>query len=148
MDVRILKWIKYYLSERKQFVEKNGKKSEWQNVTSGIPQGTVLGTLVFLLYINDLPDIIMSNIYMYADDTKLYIYRKIKSPEDLQILQNDLTKLCIWSKKWLLKFHPNKCSCLSIGKKNHCVLSSHVIEQDCGFNERYRSNNKLKSNFQ
>ena len=81
LDARILKWIKYYLSERKQFVEINGKKSEWQNVTSGIPQGTVLGTLVFLLYINDLPDIIMSNIYMYADDTKLY--RKIKSPEDL-----------------------------------------------------------------
>ena len=119
MDARILKWIKYYLSERKQFVEINGKKSEWQNVTSGIPQGTVLGTLVFLLYINDLPDIIMSNIYMYADDTKLY--RKIKSPEDLQILQNDLTKLCIWSKKWLLKFHPKNVHACPLEKRNHCV---------------------------
>ena len=130
MDARIIKWIKYYLSERKQFVEINGKKSEWQNVTSGIPQGSVLGPLLFLIYINDLPDGIMSNIYMYADDIKLY--REIKSPEDHQILQNDLTKLCIWSKKWLLKIHPKKCSCLSIGKKKSLceyVLSSHVIEQ-------------------
>ena len=115
LDARIIKWIKYYLSERKQFVEINGKKSEWQNVTSGIPQGSVLGPLLFLIYINDLPDGIMSTIYMYADNTKLY--REIKSHEDHQILQNDLTKLCIWSKKWLLKFHPKKCSCLSIGKE-------------------------------
>ena len=132
LDARIIKWIKYYLSERKQFVEINGKKSEWQNVTSGIPQGSVLGPLLFLIYINDLPDGIMSNIYMYADDTKLY--REIKSPEDHQILQNDLTKLCVWSKKWLLKFHPKKCSCLSTGKKKSLceyvlLLSSHVIEQ-------------------
>ena len=59
-------------------------------------------------------------------------YREIKSPEDHQILQNDLTKLCIWSKKWLLKFHPKKCSSLSTGKKKSLceyVLSSHVIEQ-------------------
>ena len=52
---------------------------------------------------------------MYADDTKLY--REIKSPDDHQILQNDLSKLYAWSKKWLLKFHPKKCSCLTIGKK-------------------------------
>ena len=58
------------------------------------PQGSMLGPLIFLIYENDLPDGIMSNIYMYADDTKLY--REIKSPEDHQILQNDLTKLCIW----------------------------------------------------
>ena len=57
-------------------------------------QGTVLGPLLFLIYISDLPNGIMSNIYMYPDDTKLY--REIKSPEDHQILQNDLTKLYIW----------------------------------------------------
>ena len=51
---------------------------------------------------------------MYADDSKLYC--EIKSPDDHQILQNDLSKLCTWSKKWLLKFHPKKCSCLTIGK--------------------------------
>ena len=69
---------------------------------------------------------------MYADDTKLY--SEIKSPDDHQILQNDLSKLCTWSKKWLLKFHPKKCSCLTIGKKLESPsysydLSSHITEQ-------------------
>ena len=122
------------MSERKQYVEINGQKSEWQKVTSGIrriPQGrSVLGPLLFLIYINDLPDGITSTIYMYADDTKLY--REIKSPDDHQILQNDFSKLCTWSKKWLLKFHPKKCSCLTIGKKLESPsysydLSSHII---------------------
>ena len=75
----------YYLFERKQIIEINGKRSEWQNVSSGIPQGSVLGPLLFLIYINDLPDGIIFTIYMYADDTNLY--REIKSPEDHQILQ-------------------------------------------------------------
>ena len=132
IDEKIINWIKYYLSERKQYVEINGQKSEWQKVTSGIPQGSVLGPLLFLIYINDLPDGITSTIYMYADDTKLY--REIKSPDDHQILQNDLSKLCTWSKKWLLKFHPKKCSCLTIGKKLESPsysydMSSHIIEQ-------------------
>ena len=120
INEKIINWIKYYLSERKQFVEINGQKSEWQNVTSGIPQGSVLGPLLFLIYINDLPDDINSTIYMYADDTKLY--REIKSPDDHLILQDDLTKLCKWSKKWLLKFHPNKCSCLSIGNRKSAYV--------------------------
>ena len=67
LDARI---IKYDLSGRQQFVEISGKKSEWQNVTSGIPQGSVLGPLLFLIYINDLPDGILSTIYMHADDTQ------------------------------------------------------------------------------
>jgi len=112
---KIINWITYYLSERKQYVEISGMKSEWESVSSGIPQGSVLGPLLFLIYINDLPDGIESTIYMYADDTKLY--REINSPDDHIILQKDLEKLCIWSEKWLLKFHPNKCSILSIGKQ-------------------------------
>ena len=79
----------------------------WLSVTSGIPQGSVLGPLLFLLYINDLPDNIDSSVYRYANDTKLY--REIREPRDHEILQEDLNKLSDWSDLWLLKFHSEKC---------------------------------------
>ena len=66
----------------------------------------MLGPLLFLIYINDLPDNIISDVYMYADDTKLY--REIKTIEDQRILQKDLDTFTKWSEIWLLKFHPEK----------------------------------------
>ena len=111
----VLKWITEYLDKRLQFVEVNGKKSKWLQVTSGIPQGSVLGPLLFLVYINDLPDKINSTVYMYADDTKLY--REIKTIEDNEKLQDDLDELKKWSDLWLLKFHPDKCFSITIGNK-------------------------------
>ena len=76
-------------------------------------KGSVLGPLLFLIYINDLPDDLNSDVYMYADDTKLY--REIKTIEDQRILQKDLDTLTKWSEIWLLKFHPEKCINLTIG---------------------------------
>ena len=75
---------KKYLQNRSQFVEINGGKFQWIPVTSGIPQGSVLGPLLFLIYINDLPENVNSTVYMYADDTK--IYREIKSENNHGIL--------------------------------------------------------------
>ena len=72
-----------------------------------------MGPLLFLIYINDLPDDINSDVYMYADDTKLY--REIKTIEDQRILQKDLDTLTKWSEIWLPKFHPDKCFNLTIG---------------------------------
>ncbi len=113
IDLNIIGWIENYLRDRSQYVEVNGKASASLPVTSGIPQGSVLGPLLFLIYINDLPEDIDSKIYMYADDTK--IYREIKSPLDHKILQSDLDKMKLWSDIWLLNFHPDKCFSLTIG---------------------------------
>ena len=85
----------------------NGIGSEWENATSGIPQGSVLAPILFVIYINDIPDTVESDSYLFADDTK--IFRIIKDEDDKEILQDDLTKLEEWSDKWLLKFHPEKC---------------------------------------
>ena len=76
----IISWVENYLRDRSQYVEINGEQSQWQPVTSGIPQRSVLGPLLFLIYINDLPKHVNSTIYMYADDTK--IYREIREKHD------------------------------------------------------------------
>ena len=117
----ILDWVKDYLSGRTQTVLVNGEKSRTAPVISGIPQGTCLGPLLFVIYINDLLDDIESDGFMFADDTK--IFRKIVSTDDCNILQRDIDKLESWSKKWLLKFHPNKCHVLSLGKMENILHS-------------------------
>ena len=107
-----LRWIQAFLSDRVQQV--NGINSEWANMTSGIAQGSVLGPILFVLYTNDLPENIVSNVYMFADDTK--VLKTINSPNDQHILQNDLDYLTSWSNKWLLRFHSDKCNLMHVGK--------------------------------
>jgi hypothetical protein len=68
-----LNWIKDFLKNRTQKVMVNGAGSEWENVTSGIPQGSVLGPILFVIYINDLPDTVESDSYLFADDTKVLV---------------------------------------------------------------------------
>ena len=128
----IISWIENYLQDRSQYVEINGEKSQWQPVTSGIPQGSVLGPLLFLIYINDLPKHVNSTIYMYADDTK--IYREIREKNDQDILQKDLDSLKAWSDEWLLKFHPNKCYSITIGKKEDKDHTYHISDKGTKYN--------------
>ena len=110
-----LAWIKSFLEDRKQRVVVNGKYSSWRDVTSGIPQGSVLEPLLFVLYINDLPDTAISQVFLFADDTKLY--RQIRNDSDHKIFHDDISKLQSWADDWLLKFHPDKCKILGVGKK-------------------------------
>ena len=89
--------------------------SDPRNVTSGIPQGSVLGPILFVLYINDLPDVIKhgSIPFLFAEDTN--IYHRIKCTQDCEDLQEDIKAMQLWSEKWLLCFHPDKCKCMRIG---------------------------------
>ena len=124
---QITKWVEHYLNNRKQRVIVNGNSSEDHPVLSGIPQGSVLGPILFVIYINDLPNYTISNTFLFADDTK--IYREIKNEEDREIMQQDLDNLQEWSNTWLLKFHPLKCKVLSIkGKSDRCYSMAGVEE--------------------
>jgi len=82
---KVLHWIDAFLSDRKQQVVVHGAFSEWSTVTSGVPQGSVLGPILFIIHVNNLPDCIRSYLGIFADDTKLYC--PISSPEDPSILQ-------------------------------------------------------------
>ena len=107
----------------------NGVCSEWTNVTSGIPQGSVLGPILFTIFINDLPISISSHVKIFADDTKLY-----NTTENTTVLQDDLHKLYEWSNKWLLPFNIDKCSILHYGKHNNMYnycLNNYRINVDC-----------------
>ena len=109
----LLKWLKHFLYERKQRVVINGKSSKWSDVLSGIPQGSILGPLLFIIYINDLPGVVGSVCKLFADDCKLY--RNIESEADMMELQEDIERLCKWSRDWLLGFNIKKCKVISFG---------------------------------
>ena len=89
-------WIKDFLTGRKQRVMVNNT-SEWSDVTSEIPQGSALGSILFMAFINDIVNGIQSNVKIFADDTKLY-----NSVNNYNILQQDLLALSKWSDRWLL----------------------------------------------
>ena len=110
------RWIKEWLSHRSQRVVINGTESTWSNVTSGVPQGSVLGPLLFLIYINDIDSGITSNISKFADDTKLG--GVCRNHSEYNTIQDDLNKLGEWSKKWFMSFNANKCKVMHLGKNN------------------------------
>ena len=116
IDGRVVRWVESWLRGRKQRVCLDGFSSTWAAVLSGIPQGSVLGPVLFLIFINDLEDDIMSMILKFADDTK--IFRKVtNSSEGLQ-LQQDLKRLCDWADKWQMEFNTSKCKTMHIGNGN------------------------------
>ena len=103
----VLKWIENWLSNRTQRVVLNGCFSEWRDVVSGVPQGSVLGPLLLIIYINDIDVCVTGKMLKFADDTK--IYHTVYSDEDVSTLQSDLCNLVEWSNEWQMLFNADKC---------------------------------------
>jgi len=105
-------WVKW----REQRVCIDGSSSDWIKVLSGVPQGSVLGPILFLVYINDVDLEVENDILKFADDTKLYgIVTNIAQAESMQ---QDLNGLIRWISQWQMKFNVDKCSVMHIGTRN------------------------------
>lgn len=115
LDAHVFAWISNFLTNRQQFVYANDNSSSLSPVLSGVPQGTVLGPLLFLLYINDLPVDISSCIRLFADDC--VIYRPIVDLSDNTALHQDLRKIDEWCKKWLMVINVNKTFLMSFHRR-------------------------------
>jgi ribonuclease P/MRP protein subunit RPP40 len=112
----LLKWISSWLSGRQQRVVIRGRHSSWNEVISGVPQGSVLGPVLFLIFINNIDQGLLSHILKFADDTK--IFNMVTNEMEHNILQEDLTSLETWSKKWQMDFNATKCKVMHVGKSN------------------------------
>ena len=112
----LLHWFQSYLGSRKQRVVIANSSSQWSSVQAGVPQGSILGPLLFLIYINDIVKDIHANICLFADDTSLYIV--VENPAtSANILNNDLERINLWSKRWLVTFNPQKTESMIFSRK-------------------------------
>ena len=122
----LLSWFSHYLQDRKQRVVLPGASSNWSSVQAGVPQGSILGPLLFLLYINDIVEDIHSSIRLFADDTSLYII--VEDPLDAAVtLNSDLSKIHRWASQWLVTFNPSKSesSKLFVSSTSYDELPAH-----------------------
>jgi len=113
---QLLLWFRNFLTNRKQWVLIRGSYSDWSPVISGVLEGSILGPIMFLIYVNDIPNIVTTTAKLFADDTK--IYRQINNVEDSIALQSDLTTLDLWADRWQVKFNPTRRE----------VTESHIIK--------------------
>ena len=114
IPVELLKWIKSFLTGRKQIVLFKGTVSEEKRVTSGVPQGSVLGPTLFLTYINDIVDSISCNTKLFADD--LLVFQVLENDDSVASFQRDLDNLQAWASKWEMKFNVSKCNAMVFEK--------------------------------
>ena len=140
VDGKLLNWIQNWLSNRKQRVVINGHHSDWGLVKSGVPQGSVLGPILFVIFIDDLDlsTSVIDIVNKFADDTK--IGKTVNCVSDQSALQQCLNSLCDWALKWGMNFNEKKCNVLHFGRKNKLfdyhmngtVLSKVTEERDVG----------------
>ncbi|KAL7631154.1 UNVERIFIED_CONTAM: hypothetical protein RMT77_018543 [Armadillidium vulgare] len=116
IDGMVQNWIKEWLKNRRQCVLLNGNKSSWETVKSGVPQGSVLGPLLFLIYINDLDKGLKCKVSKFADDTK--VVTSVRNNDGCIKLQGDLDRLLGWAERWQMNFNSKKCKVLHVGNSN------------------------------
>ena len=100
----MIKILTSFLADRKQRVTRDGVFTEWANVKAGVPQGSILGPILFLVYINDLFEVVTSDIRIFADDT--FIFRVV-DPSSTADLNNDLRNITAWAHQWKMLFNPD-----------------------------------------
>jgi ribonucleases P/MRP protein subunit RPP40 len=116
IDGKLGDWIASWLKGRQQRVVIGGEFSEWRPVMSGVPQGSVLGPVLFLVFIDDIDDGVTNSILKFADDTKLFgVVNDLRQHDELQ---QDLQRLVDWSARWLMEFNAAKCTVIHVGRNN------------------------------
>ena len=148
----VLAWVREWLKDRKQRVGSGSYWSEWCRVLSGVPQGSVLGPILFLIFIDDLDDGLSSAILKFADDTK--IYERVDCWEDINKLQRDLERLVDWVDRWQMSFNAGKCKVMHLGGHNldwNYVMSQQrlkVVREEHDLGVVLRDDLKVSSNCQ
>ncbi|MCG7875203.1 MAG: reverse transcriptase family protein [Candidatus Thiodiazotropha endolucinida] len=130
----ILKWFSNYLSGRRQRVVLNGETSDWAPVLAGVPQGSILGPLLFLLYINDIVRFIGCAIRLFADDTSLYIIVDCPT-QSASLLNADLKTISDWADAWLVTFNANKTSSMVFTRKQNPLVHPPLFMNNTMINE-------------
>ena len=123
-----LEWMTDFLTGRKMRTVIRNTKSSWMEVTSGVPQGSVLAPIMFVIYINDMTEGVTSYMNMFADDAK--ILRRVRNEEDCVALNQDLERVSEWSRKWEMAFNTKKCSVLEFGKSNRRVSGNYLLNNE------------------
>ena len=115
----LLRWLQSYLSERSMTVVLSGQNSEASSINASVPQGSILGPLLFSVFIDDLVDECENELFLYADDSTLYA--PIPSPKDSNrvaaSLNRDLDRMKYWADRWKVTFEPTKCKSMIVSRK-------------------------------